>query len=76
MTWFETFGSMMIIAGLCTRLNALGMFITLMVAWFFHHHMNLSGPNSGEVAFAYGFAYLLLFLSGGGKYSLDRKLGL
>ena len=75
-TWFETFGSMMIIAGLCTRLNALGMFITLMVAFVLHHHLHLSGPNSGEVAFAYGFAYLLLVLAGPGKYSLDRKLGL
>src|SRR5450432_4785650 len=74
-TWFETFGSMMIIAGFCTRFNALGMFITLMVAWVFHHHMHSSGPNSGEVAFAYGFGYLLLVLAGAGKYSLDRKLG-
>ena len=75
-TWFETFGCMMIIAGLFTRLNALGMAITLMVAWYFHHHMQLSGPNSCEVAFAYGFVFWLLFLAGPGKYSLDRKLGL
>jgi len=74
-TWFETFGCAMIIAGLLTRFNALGMFITLMVAWYFHHHTNLSGPNSGEVAFAYGFGFLLLFLAGAGKYSLDRKFG-
>jgi putative oxidoreductase len=74
-TWFETFGCLMIIAGLCTRFNALGMFITLMVAWYFHHHMRLSGSNSGEVAFACGFAFLLLFLAGGGKYSLDHKFG-
>ena len=74
-TWFETFGCMMIIAGLCTRLNAFGMFFTLMVAFIFHHHLHLSGPNSGEVAFAYGFGFLLLFLAGAGKYSLDRKLG-
>lgn len=75
-TWFETFGSMMIIAGLFTRLNALGMVITLMVAWIFHHHLRLSGPNSGEVAFTYAFGFLLLFLSGAGKYSVDRRLGI
>jgi putative oxidoreductase len=75
-TWFETFGSMMIIAGLGTRLNALGMFITLMVAFIFHHGLRFSGPNAGEVAFVYGFAYLLLVLAGPGKYSLDRKLGM
>jgi uncharacterized membrane protein YphA (DoxX/SURF4 family) len=60
----------------CTRLNALGMFITLMVAWIFHHRMHFSGPNSGEVAFAYGFGYLLLFLAGAGKYSVDHKVGI
>jgi putative oxidoreductase len=67
---------MMVIAGLCTRLNAFGMAFTLMVAFVFHHHLHLSGPNSGEVAFAYGFGFLLLFLAGAGKYSLDRKRGL
>ena len=74
-TWFETFGCAMILLGVCTRLNALGMFITLMVAWYFHHHQRLSGPGSGELAFALGFGFLLLFLTGAGKYSLDRKLG-
>jgi putative oxidoreductase len=73
-TWCETFGALMIIAGLLTRLNALGMFITLMVAFVFHHHMHLSGPNNGEVALAYGFGYLLLFLSGAGKYSIDSRV--
>lgn len=74
-TWLETFGAMMIIAGLFTRINALGLFITMMVAWAFHHGMRFSGPNAGEMAFAFGFGYLLLFLAGPGKYSLDRKLG-
>ncbi len=75
-TWCETFGSMFIIAGLCTRLHSLGLFITMMVAWVFHHHMLLTGPGAGEVPFAYGFCYLLIFLAGPGKYSLDRRLGL
>lgn len=70
-TWFETFGCMMIILGLFARFNALGMFITLMVAWYFHHHMALSGSNSGEVAFAYAFGFLLLVLAGPGKYSVQ-----
>jgi uncharacterized membrane protein YphA (DoxX/SURF4 family) len=74
-TWFETFGCLMIIAGLLTRFNALGMFITLTVAWIFHHQMRLAGPNSGEVAFAYACGFLLLLCCGPGKYSLDRKLG-
>jgi len=75
-TWLETFGSMMIIVGLFTRLNALGLFIAMMVAWAFHHHMHFSGPNAGEMPFAYAFVYLLLFFAGAGKFSLDRKFGL
>lgn len=75
-TWLETFGAMMIILGLFTRINALGLFIAMMVAWGFHHGMRFSGPNSGEMAFAYGFGFLLLALAGAGRYSLDRKLGL
>lgn len=74
--WLETFGSMMIVVGLCTRLNALGLFITMIVAWAFHHGMRFSGPNAGELPFAFAFGYLLLVLAGGGKYSLDRKVGL
>ena len=75
-TWLETFGSMMIIVGLCTRLNALGLFLTMMVAFFLHHHMHFSGPNAGEMPFAYGFVYLLLFFTGAGRFSVDRRLGL
>jgi putative oxidoreductase len=75
-TWCETFGSMLILAGLLTRFHALGMFITLMVAWIFHHHTLLAGPGSGELPFSWAFVYLLLVLAGPGKYSLDAKLGL
>lgn len=74
-TWCETFGSMCLMAGLLTRLHSLGLFITMMVAWGFHHHMKLTGPGGGEMPFAYAFCYLLIFLAGPGKYSLDRRLG-
>jgi len=74
-TWFETFGAMMIIVGLFTRFNSLGLFITMMVAWGFHHGMRFSGPNAGEMPFAYAFCFLLLVFAGAGKYSLDRKFG-
>jgi putative oxidoreductase len=75
-TWCETFGSMFIIAGLFTRFHSLGLFITMMVAWIFHHHMLLTGPGAGELPFSWAFIYLLLALTGPGKYSLDRKLGI
>lgn len=75
-TWCETFGSMFIMAGLLTRLHSLGLFITMTVAWTFHHQMRLTGPGSGELPFSWIFVYLLLFLAGPGKYSLDHRFGL
>ncbi len=75
-TWCETFGSMAIILGLATRLHALGLFITMMVAWTFHHQMRFSGPNAGEMPFAWAFVYLLLVLAGPGRFSLDRRCGI
>ena len=74
-TWGETFGSMAIMAGLLTRLHSFGLFITMMVAWGFHHHLRLTGPGAGELPFSWAFIYLLLALAGPGKYSLDAKLG-
>jgi putative oxidoreductase len=74
-TFFETFGAIMIILGLFTRFNSLGLFITMMVAWYFHHGARFAGPNAGEMPFAYGFCFLLLVFAGAGRYSLDRKLG-
>jgi putative oxidoreductase len=75
-TWCETFGCMAIVLGLFTRIHALGMFITLTVAFYFHHGAHFAGRNSGEMAFAYSFCFLLLFLAGPGKYSADRRLSL
>jgi putative oxidoreductase len=70
-TWLETFGSIAIMFGLFTRFQSAGLFIAMMVAFFFHHEANFNG---GETAFSFGFCYLLLFLTGPGKYSLDHKL--
>lgn len=74
-TWCETFGSLLIMAGLLTRLHSIGLCITLSVAWVFHHHLLLAGPGAGELPFSWVFIYLLLALAGPGRYSLDRKLG-
>lgn len=75
-TWCETFGSMCLMAGLLTRLHSLGLFITMSVAWIFHHQMRLTGPGSGELPFSWIFVYLLILLAGPGKYSLDHRFGL
>ncbi len=75
-TWCETFGSLAIMIGLLTRLHSLGLVITMTVAWVFHHQMRLTGPGAGELPFSWIFVYLLLFLAGPGRYSLDHRLGL
>jgi uncharacterized membrane protein YphA (DoxX/SURF4 family) len=40
------------------------------------HKRRFTGPNAGEMAFAYMFGYLLLFFAGARRYSLDRLLGI
>lgn len=74
--WLGTFGSILLAAGLLIRLHALGIGLTMLVAWGLHHGMRFSGPNAGEVPFAFAAVYLLLFLAGPGQHSLDRRFGL
>lgn len=75
-TWFETIGALGVVLGFFTRLNALGLAIVMIVGFIFAHNMQLTGPNSGELAFIYGFGFILLFLSGAGKIAIDRKSGI
>lgn len=74
-TYFETFGSLFVILGLYARLNAAGMAIVMFVGFFFVHNLHVTGSNSGELALIYGIGFLVIFLNGAGKYSIDRKTG-
>jgi putative oxidoreductase len=74
--WLEVFGAVLIALGLFTRLHAFGLAFTMFIAWLLWHKRRFTGANAGEMAFAYLFAYLLLFLTGAGKYSLDHLLGI
>ncbi|MBP7141621.1 MAG: DoxX family protein [Opitutaceae bacterium] len=65
----------LIVLGLFTRLAALGSAFGLSVAFFLIHKGQLSGPSSGELAFLYIGAFLALFIAGGGRFSVDAKLG-
>lgn len=77
----QFFGSLMLLAGIGTRLAALGIFGIFigMATYHFDYgfHMNWMGTNSGE-----GFEYhvlvlsmcIALFIYGGGSLSIDRKL--
>jgi putative oxidoreductase len=72
---FEVFGSILLTLGLLTRFNALAGIITMSVAFFMIHQGTFMGEGNGELAFTYLTAYVALFISGAGKYSLDAKIG-
>jgi putative oxidoreductase len=65
----------LITVGAYTRLAALGGAVTMGVAFHFIHGDRLMGEGNGELAFLFLAAFLALFLAGGGRYSLDAKLG-
>lgn len=74
-TYFECIGAVALILGLYARFHALGLFITMLVGFIFAHNMQLTGQGNGEKALIYGIGFLLIFLNGAGKYSIDRKTG-
>ena len=65
----------LLVAGVFTRLAALGGAITMSVAFFLVHGGKLSGTNSGEMAFLYLVGFVAIFIAGPGCLSLDAKLG-
>lgn len=71
----ELLGAALVALGCLTRFAALSLLITMGVAFFVVHHGALSGERSGEMAMLYGAAFLVLLVTGGGRYALDTKLG-
>lgn len=77
----QFFGSLMLMTGTLTRVAALGVFGIFIGMASYHvdygFHMNWSGTNAGE-----GYEYhllvlamcVMLFISGGGALSVDRKV--
>ena len=49
--------------------------VTMGVAFFLAHGGKLTGQGNGEMAFLYLGAYVVLFLTGGGRFAVDAKLG-
>jgi putative oxidoreductase len=68
----EVFMSSAIVFGLFTRLGAVILIIDMTVAFIFVHKSALSGEHSGELAFLYLMAYVVLFLAGPGRISADK----
>lgn len=71
----EVVCSALLVAGLFTRVAALGTGITMAVAFWYAHGGRLSGQGNGEMAFLYLGVYVVLFVAGGGRFSLDARLG-
>lgn len=67
--------SALLVAGLFTRVAALGSGLTMLTAFYYAHGARLTGQNNGEMAFLYLGVYVALFIAGAGKYSADAKLG-
>jgi putative oxidoreductase len=61
--------------GLFTRVAALGCGTTMFVAFWVAHGHRLTGQGNGELAFMYLGAFVALFVAGGGKYSIDARIG-
>jgi putative oxidoreductase len=68
----EVFASMLLILGLFTRFAALVLITNMTVAFVYVHKGALSGEHSGELAFLYLLAYVVIFLAGPGRVSADK----
>ena len=73
----ETFGGLMIAAGLFAAPAAFIASGTMAVAYFLRHAGDAFLPivNRGELAVLYCFGFLLIAALGSGKYSVDALLG-
>jgi len=69
----ESVGVLLVIIGFGTRWAALIIAIDVGSAFVFVHKFHLTGPGSSEPAFLHLVVILVLFITGAGKYSLDRK---
>ncbi|MGO9549445.1 DoxX family protein [Mycobacterium sp.] len=75
--WIELVTSMLIIAGLFTRLAAFIACGEMAFAYFTQHlpHGFFPIANGGELAVLYCFAFFLLIFAGGGAYAADARRG-
>jgi putative oxidoreductase len=68
----EVICSVLILIGLGTRLAVIPLIVTMLVAILFIH---MNDPfSSKEMGIHYLLVYVLLFITGSGKYSADRLL--
>lgn len=72
----ETFGGLLLVLGLLTRVVGFILAGELAVAYFTAHAPRAFFPilNQGELAALYCFVFLFFAAVGGGRYSLDARL--
>ncbi len=63
----------LVVIGLFTRLAALILAVELGIAFAMVHRFALGGPNSGQLALLFCAGFLVLVVSGAGKFSADRQ---
>lgn len=71
-TFAEVLCSVLIIIGLMTRLSAIPLIITMMVAAFIAHAADPFG--SRELPLIYGAIFIAIAATGAGKYSIDNLI--
>lgn len=69
----EFFCAVLLVFGLVTRLVAIPLVITMSVALFIVHHGEVFGDGESSAMFL--TAFVILLLTGPGKFSLDRLIG-
>lgn len=67
----EFFCSIAVIFGFLTRLAAIPAAFTMLIAFTVAHGCSIA---EGELAFAYLIVFVVLIISGGGRYSIDYLL--
>jgi putative oxidoreductase len=68
----EVFCAVLLAAGFLTRLAALGLAVTMGVAFVMVHGGSLElGPGSGELAFVYLAGFVTLIITGPGRWAMD-----
>ena len=67
----EVVGALFIIPGFITRLVAIPVAIVMLVAYFFVHGASLV---EGELSLIYAIVFILLAVTGAGKFSIDHKI--
>jgi putative oxidoreductase len=72
-TFAEVFCAVLIILGLFARPAALALAINMGVAFAIVHKHAFKGPASGELAWIYLGGFIVLFLAGAGRFSIDAK---